>query len=76
MKMKVYHWNHDGRRQRLVAARSYAEAALVGNTTPHNIKTYGSITGNPDSVALAMEEPGTLWERSCAINSEWKKVGA
>lgn len=45
----------------VVAARSMAEAARLLKVSPSRLKNFGSPTGNPEEIRIAMSKPGTVF---------------
>ena len=68
MNLKVYGCNYDGRVERIVAAKSMRQAALLTNIPYHHFREYGHETHNSESCALALSTPGTVYEGPCTSN--------
>ena len=65
-KLFVYHWTVYQSGSVIVAAKNLTEASkLVGIS-----RQYGSTTGNPEQIAIAMQQPGTIYTRK-SIRDEW-----
>lgn len=64
--MKVYGWmgmSHGRQYRRIVAARSWVEAASLSSETLYTMRTYGSITGNEREIKAATARPGVVLQR-------------
>ena len=65
-KLFVYHWTVYQSGSVIVAAKTLHEASkLVGIS-----RQYGSTTENPEQIAIAMQQPGTIYTRK-SIRDEW-----
>lgn len=73
--LKVFGVSFDGRNRRVVAAPSQAAAARLTGMSPHSFRQYGGETGNAEEIAVAMREPGVVWSRGYAIDSQWVRIG-
>lgn len=58
-----------GQRRVIVAATSRNEAAMLMGVTPGFLKDYGSPSGNPTELAVAMGSPRTVFHAD-KINAE------
>jgi hypothetical protein len=64
--MKVYGWNamyRGGQKRVIIAARSWSEAAKLGDVSPGYAQLYGAITGNAREIEAATQTPGVLLGR-------------
>lgn len=71
-KLKVYRWlasrpecgpAQNGSRQceHICATTSFAELARLSGQSMHTLRTYGGVTGNAESIAVAMASPGIVF---------------
>lgn len=88
--LKVYRltlWNYDcppaqnrnRQCEHVVAARSATEAARMFGVSAYLMKTYGGQTGNAESIAVAMAEPGVVFWKAEHFQGtpgpkEWQRI--
>jgi len=73
--LKVYGVNLNGHYRGIVAATSRTAAARAFGIKPYHMRDFGSETGNPEEVALALSRPGAVFQRAYGgIGAEWKEV--
>lgn len=76
-RMKVWSGNYDGRNRRMVAAMSQRRAMELLGVSRTDFKNYFGETGNEQDRAIALQEPGVVFERKAlAFNEPWRRVGA
>lgn len=73
--IKVFGVNYDGRHRRIVAATSMTAAAINMGIKAYHMREYGSETGDPEEVSLAMLEPGVVWEKGWRHGDKWERIG-
>lgn len=60
--------NARGQVRAVVAAPTAAAAARACRVTPHRLRMYGSETGNPLQIEVAMSDPGAVFFCPCAVD--------
>lgn len=75
MKLKVYGCGWMGHSRRIVATTSQKEAAKLIGVSLSEFRNYGCETGNEEEIKVAMEKPGTAFERKrWSAKEPWKEA--
>jgi hypothetical protein len=72
--MKVFCMNWDGRKERMVAAKSQKAAIEALGTTRYHFSQYASETGNQSDIAIATGHPGAVFEKSFNRDGGWVQI--